>query len=113
MAQSKKRAQKATPLKAVDAGEKRSRFTFGRKANRGAVNAGLTIRDYLVMNLIFDAFCVVQLIIVSLLLRDFAGLYFFFGFLMCAFLIVSVFDYFSEKLDMGVSAGDSSEVTNE
>ncbi len=61
----------------------------------------LGISDYLKLNLTFDVFCIVQLIIVRILLRDFAGLYFFFGFIMCAFLIASVFDYLSGKLDIG------------
>lgn len=115
MAQSKKRAQRITTAKADDPVDcRKSRFRFpGGKRKVGRHGEGLTVRDYVVMNLVFDAFCVVQLIIVSLLLRDFAGLYFFFGFLMCAFLIASIFDYFSERLNMGVSTGDDSEITND
>lgn len=67
----------------------------------------LELKDYVFLNLIFYAFCIVQLIIVRLLLRDFAGLYFFFGFIMCAFLVASVFDFVAEKLDVGVHAEDN------
>src|SRR5690606_22696936 len=100
MAQIKKGAAKANvqPAKPV---------AKARTSRKTADSSGrLELRDYVNMNLIFAGFCIVQLVIVRMLLRDFAGLYFFFGFLICAFLIASIFDYFSEKLHMGVSAGD-------
>lgn len=93
----------------------RSRQDIAVPGDTFAMATGGTLRfhDYLVMNGVFIAFCVVQLIVVRLLLRDFAGLYFFFGFLICAFAIASLFDYFSSKLKMGESAGDSIEPAND
>lgn len=61
----------------------------------------LQIKDYVFLNLIFAVFCIVQLLILRVLISDFAGLYFFFGFIMCAFFITSVFDCMAEKMDIG------------
>lgn len=67
----------------------------------------LVLKDYLALNLVFGAFCFVQLMIVRLLLRDFAGLYFFFGFIICAFMVASVFDYMAEKMSVGLPAEEN------
>lgn len=63
-----------------------------------SLNRKDNLSDYIVINAFFAAFCIAQLVIIRLILRDFAGLYFFFGFLMISFIIVSAFDYLSQKL---------------
>lgn len=59
------------------------------------------MRRYLVLNGIFWTFCVVQLLFIRFVLPDFAGIYFFFGFLMISFSIVSFIDYLSECVGIG------------
>lgn len=49
------------------------------------------------MNLLFDAFCILQLVIVKVVIRETRGLYFFFGLLMLGFLVVSIFDYVYDR----------------
>ncbi len=78
-----------------------------------ASNSKLSFRGYFVLNAIFSSFCILQLILVRLLLRDFAGLYFFFIFLMVSFLVVSLFDYFAEKTGLGDQIEGSSVPVNE
>ncbi|PKO19806.1 hypothetical protein CVU37_02105 [candidate division BRC1 bacterium HGW-BRC1-1] len=48
---------------------------------------------YLTANLIFMAFCALQLMLVKAVIGETQGLYFFFGVLVIGFLLVSVFDY--------------------
>ncbi len=81
-----------------------TRSKRSQNADAAASSNRLGFNDYLMLNLVFFAFCIIQLIIVRLLLPDFAGLYFFFGFLMCAFSVASVFDFLCEKLDVGAPA---------
>jgi hypothetical protein len=71
--------------------------------------APLDLKDYVLLNALFDGFCVVQLIVVRLLLPDMLGLYFFFGFIMMAFLMVSAFDYMTGRFSAGVAAPDKAE----
>lgn len=54
-------------------------------------------RDYVLLNVLFDAFCLVQLVLARLILRETRGLYFFFAVLILGFLLVSVFDYLYER----------------
>jgi len=65
-----------------------------------------SFREYLLLNVIFDAFCLVQLVLVAVILRESRGLYFFFGLLMVGFALVSVFDglYDRGKFGNGESA---------
>lgn len=51
--------------------------------------------DYILMNGVFAAFCLLQLVIVRVILPNSLGLTFFFGFLIVGFAVVSVFDYFA------------------
>jgi hypothetical protein len=88
------RGKKATSQKAI--------LPRAREAVRST--GALSVKDYVTLNLIFGAFCIIQLVIVRILLRDFAGLYFFFGFIMCAFSVASVFDYLACKTGAGVPA---------
>lgn len=48
---------------------------------------------YLVANLVFMAFCALQLVLVKAVIGETQGLYFFFAVLVIGFLLVSVFDY--------------------
>ena len=48
---------------------------------------------YLVANLVFMAFCALQLVIVKAVIGETQGLYFFFAVLVIGFLLVSLFDY--------------------
>lgn len=56
-----------------------------------------TIAQYAVMNALFAAFLVIQLVLVQVFVRETRGLYFFFGLLMAGFLLVSVFDYLYDR----------------
>ncbi len=70
--------------------------TGGVKAQLAAVATDkLSMYDYVLMNGIFAAFCIVQFGIVRILLPNSLGLTFFFGFLIVGFAVVSVFDYFA------------------
>jgi hypothetical protein len=68
----------------------------------------VTLKEYLLLNLLFDIFCLVQLVLVRLFLAETRGLYFFFIMLMIGFLIVSIFDYLYEKLQARELKGHSS-----
>lgn len=58
----------------------------------------LSFRDYILLNVIFDVFCLVQLVLARLFIRETRGLYFFFAMLMIGFFLVSMFDYLYEHL---------------
>ncbi|MCX7625506.1 MAG: hypothetical protein N2Z21_04775 [Candidatus Sumerlaeaceae bacterium] len=58
----------------------------------------LSFREYLMLNLVFDVFCVVQLILARLFIRETRGMYFFFGILIIGFFLVSMFDYLYERM---------------
>ena len=64
-----------------------------------------TIKEYLLLNIVFDAFCVLQLGLVSLFLRETRGVFFFFCLLMAGFFVVSVFDYLYDRVAARQSAG--------
>ncbi|MGC8740085.1 MAG: hypothetical protein ACP5UB_01360 [Candidatus Sumerlaeaceae bacterium] len=66
-----------------------------QKERRAAAGTGepLRFRDYVLLNVYFDAFCIVQLVLARLFIRETRGLYFFFGMLIIGFLLVSLFDY--------------------
>jgi len=77
-------------------------------ASREAAESRIALRDYILLNLFFDVFCVVQLVLVRLFIRETRGMYFFFVMLMLGFLIVSVFDFFYERaLDEKLAGGAS------
>ena len=65
-----------------------------------------SVRQYVLLNVIFDGFCVVQLILCRVLpvVRETRGLYFFFALLMVGFFAVSVFDYVYDRLTLKSSA---------
>lgn len=48
---------------------------------------------YLIANLVFMAFCALQLVLVKAVIGETQGLYFFFAVLVIGFLLVSIFDY--------------------
>lgn len=56
-----------------------------------------TVRQYVLMNLLFLAFCVIQLLLARYFIRETRGLYFFFGLLASGFAAVSVFDYLYDR----------------
>ncbi len=58
----------------------------------------LRFRDYILLNVLFDVFCIVQLVLARLFIRETRGLYFFFGMLIVGFLLVSLFDYAYDRL---------------
>lgn len=58
----------------------------------------LSFRDYVLLNVIFDVFCVVQLVLARLFIRETRGLYFFFAMLIIGFFLVSMFDYLYERM---------------
>jgi hypothetical protein len=57
-----------------------------------------SIKEYILLNVIFDAFCLLQLLLVRLFLGESRGLYFFFALLMIGFLFVSIFDYLYDRV---------------
>lgn len=57
-----------------------------------------SLREYVILNLVFDGFCVLQLLLVAIFLRETRGLYFFFALLMIGFLLVSIFDYVYDRV---------------
>lgn len=58
----------------------------------------LHVRHYVLLNIVFDAFCLLQLIIARIVIRDTRGMYFFFALLMIGFLLVSVFDFAYDRI---------------
>lgn len=58
----------------------------------------LGLTGYLLLNVVFDVFCVLQLLFIKTTLRETRGLYFFFGLLMAGFLVVSIYDYLYDRL---------------
>lgn len=56
------------------------------------------LKTYFLINGIFSAFCVIQMLIIRAILPSFAGLAFFFFFIIVAFFIVSMLDYLSNRL---------------
>ena len=68
-------------------------------ADPGNVRKGrrFPVRQYVLINLVFYIFCIVQLLPVQFVLRETRGLYFFFGLLMFGFLVVSVFDFLYDR----------------
>jgi hypothetical protein len=56
-----------------------------------------SVGEYALLNVLFDTFLVIQLILVYVFVHETRGLFFFFGLLMVGFLLVSVFDYFYDR----------------
>jgi hypothetical protein len=61
----------------------------------------VTGKGYVVMNVLFDVFCILQLLFIRFTLNETRGLYFFFGLLMIGFLVVSIYDYAYDRLVPG------------
>lgn len=58
----------------------------------------LPFMGYVLLNLIFWAYCGVQLLVLQLMLRDVPGLFAFFIILAVAFTVVSMYDYVYDRL---------------
>ena len=56
-----------------------------------------SIGAYVLLNVAFDVFCLIQLFLVSFFLAEPRGLVFFFCLLMVGFLVVSAFDYLYDR----------------
>lgn len=56
------------------------------------------LKGYVILNLIFWAYCIVQMAALRWLFKDSIGLYFFFTVLGAGFTIVSVFDYIYDRI---------------
>jgi len=67
-----------------------------------------TLSAYILMNVVFDVFCILNLIFIAQTLRENRGLYFFFGILMAGFFIVSVYDFLFDRL-VPMHAGQEAE----
>lgn len=67
----------------------------GAGAHPAVVSDKMSLYDYVLMNGVFAAFCLLQFGIVRILLPNSLGLIFFFGFLIVGFAVVSMFDYFA------------------
>lgn len=59
----------------------------------------LSAGQYVVLNAVFIAFCIVQLLIVKLFIHDTRGMYFFFGLLIAGMALVSVFDFLFDRMN--------------
>jgi len=57
----------------------------------------LGLRQYAVIVALFTVFCLAQMLIMRMLMREFAGMGFFFGFLIVAFVVVAVIDYICSR----------------
>jgi len=85
----------------------------GRSASASVRTAGaektevVTVQDYGMITLVFTGFCLVQWFIVRTILKDHAGINFFFGFVVVAFVVVSVFDYLARRLRLGEAVDES------
>ena len=80
-----------------------------------AAPSSLQIRDerlsftgYVLLNLIFWAYCALQLLALQMMLRDVPGLVTFFIILAVAFTVVSLYDYVYDRL----SGGNADSVTD-
>lgn len=67
------------------------------KLVENARNAPLGFTDYVLLNVLFDVFCLLQLGLISVMMDHVPGLVFFFIFIMVGFLLVSVFDYVASR----------------
>ncbi len=56
------------------------------------------LKGYLILNVIFWGYCLVQLVVLRWLFRDVVGLIFFFVVLGAGFTLVSVYDYAYDRL---------------
>jgi hypothetical protein len=65
---------------------------------------------YVIINLIFWAYCVVQLLVIKWLLRETTGLYFFFGVLAIGFTLVSIYDYAYDRISLSKQEPGSMDV---
>ena len=63
-----------------------------------AIEPRVSFMGYVILNLIFWAYCALQLLVLKWLLRDIAGLYIFFAILAIAFTIVSLYDFIYDRL---------------
>lgn len=98
-----KRRKSVPPHKIADKGQKSSAKIVsqkGKKPNKVA-KEGYSIKDYLLINLIFWGFCIALYFIVWIITGENTGLSFLFGVLGIGFTLMSVFDYlydyFSKK----------------
>lgn len=95
-------SQKSKPAKNKPAARSAVATAASQSANapldRGTVpSRRCTIMEYIIMNVIFDGFILAQAALVMSFMRETRGLYFFFGLLMVAFFVVSVFDYVYDR----------------
>jgi hypothetical protein len=65
----------------------------------------LTVFQYLVLNAVFYAFCLLVLGIVSLTLQETRGLWYFFGLIMVSFSVVSIYDFLYDRLSRPEKVG--------
>jgi len=56
------------------------------------------LKGYIILNVVFWVYCVIQLVIVSWLFRDIVGLVFFFVVLGVGFTLVSIYDYTYDRI---------------
>lgn len=57
----------------------------------------LGLGQYAVIVALFTVFCLGQMMIMGMLMREFAGMMFFFGFLIVAFVVVAAIDYICSR----------------
>ncbi len=70
----------------------------------------IPLKTYILLNLIFWAYCAIQLLVLKWLLRDVAGLYFFFAVLASAFTVVSIYDFLYDRIAAKIPHSENSKI---
>jgi|GEM_PF-2626534 len=71
------------------------------KKNSGKDQALFPLKGYLILNAVFWAYCLIQIVALTWLFKDIVGIVFFFVVLGIAFTLVSVYDYSYDRLVSG------------
>ena len=66
-------------------------------SNASEQSQPFTFKGYVIINLIFWAYCLIQFFVVKWLIRDMTGLIFFFVVLAVGFTVVSIYDGLYER----------------
>lgn len=86
--------------------KKKNRKSPDKKSNNSELSGNTAgdslfpFKGYLVLNLIFWGFCILQVIVLRFLIGDVIGIMFFFLVLGAGFTIVSVFDFAYDRIAM-------------
>ena len=65
------------------------------------------LKGYIILNILFWAYCLIQLLVLTWLFRDVVGLIFFFIVLGVGFTLVSIYDYVYDRIAYKKTAGEN------